>query len=89
MLQIIMSVTFMHQHLDEFCDHCAKKRGLRQSSFVGLARAGSYATVACKDCGITEVDHQGRCLKCPTPWLGKTVLALILVIAIIGTFLYF
>ena len=76
----------MNQHLDEFCDHCAKKHGLNQNSFIGLAPLGSYAKVVCKGCGITQVDHQGHCLKCQTSKFNKSIIWVIIALFLIILF---
>ena len=52
--------------MDEYCNHCAQKHGMR-NSFIGLVQYGHTANVYCKGCGITHVNHLGECLKCKTP----------------------
>lgn len=76
-------------NLDEYCDHCAKKKGLQHSSFKHLCKVGASAHVMCKGCGLTTVDHLGRCLKCERPqnYVFKfCVIALIILGAIIQFF---
>ena len=67
--------------LTEYCDHCAKKHGFK-NSFIGFAKPGSFAQVVCTGCGITTVDQHGNCLKCKPKFSVSQIFILLLVIVL-------